>query len=191
MAKVHTGIDKLIIIGGSAGSLEPLIGILSALPSGYPHPIVVVLHRKASDDDLLATLLTHKTALEVRAAEDKDALSTLGIFLAPGDYHLLFEADGTMALDESEKIAFSRPSIDVSFQSAAAIYGSSLICILLSGANADGTEGLLEVRKNGGLSISQLPASARVPFMPKHAIDHHAADKVMDIPAIAGFLLDL
>jgi two-component system chemotaxis response regulator CheB len=188
MEKVKAGIDKLIVIGGSAGSLDAIFRIIPRLPAAFPHPIVVILHRKDSGDSLLSELLATKTPLIIKEIEDKDALTPGIIYIAPGDYHLLFEEDGALALDDSEKVAFSRPSIDVSFQSAAEAYGSSLTCILLSGANSDGTAGLLQAKKAGGVTIVQSPADARVSYMPQYAIDQQAADHILDAAGIIAFL---
>ena len=188
MEEITLGPGKLIIIGGSAGSLEVLFRIIPGLRSDLPHPIVIVLHRKASTDTQLIDLLSSKTSLQVKEIEDKDSLDEGSIFIAPGDYHLLFEKDGTLALDDSEKVAFSRPSIDVAFQSAAEAYGERLISILLSGANADGSAGMETVKATGGVTIVQSPDSAEVAYMPQQAIDRQVADLVLDVQGILDFL---
>jgi two-component system chemotaxis response regulator CheB len=136
----------------------------------------------------LTDLLGAKTSLLIREIEDKDMLVNGCIFLAPGDYHLLFEKDGSLSLDDSEKVAFSRPSIDVAFQSAADAYGAATICLLLSGANADGAAGMAQVQAAGGITVAQSPESAEVPYMPQQAIDRQVADYVLDVQGIVEFL---
>ena len=113
------------------------------------------------------------------------------IYFAPGDYHLLIENDRTFSLDFSEKIHFSRPAIDVSFQTGAEAFGSRTIGILLSGASKDGTEGLRAINKVGGMTIIQAPASSAVDFMPAHALKYASPKVVSEIRDIAGFINEL
>lgn len=180
--------DQLIIIGGSAGSLEVLLYVLPELNIQLSIPIVIVLHRKATNDTMLPQLLASKTKIPVQEVEEKSAIRNNCIYIAPADYHLLIEKDKTFSLDFSEKVNYSRPSIDVSFQSAAEVYGPGLTAVLLSGANTDGTEGLREVKKNGGKAIVQDPESAEVDFMPKAALEAKVTDLTLGIPEIAIFL---
>lgn len=174
---------KLIVIGGSAGSLDVILKILPALMISNA-ALVFVLHRKSSADSTLIDLLAAKTHLPVKEVEEKDMVTAANIFVVPGDYHLLFETDFTFSLDYSEKINYSRPSIDVVFQSASDVYGENLLCILLSGANADGTEGMKYAKENKAVTVAQLPSSAEVPYMPEQAIAAQAADYIYDIPEI-------
>lgn len=171
---------KLLIIGGSAGSLEVLMKIFPKLEIIDSFAIVIVLHRKSSEDTLLEELFALKTKIPVREVEDKTALQPGNIYIAPSDYHLLFEKNGLLSLDISEKINFSRPSIDVSFESAAEVYGESVVGILLSGANADGTDGLNAIKKLGGKIIIQKPESSKIPFMPRNAILNTSPDYILD-----------
>lgn len=179
---------KCVVIGGSAGSLQVILYILSHLRTNFPIPVIIILHRKNDHESELIEVLRYRTGLIVKEAEDKETIQAGTVYLAPADYHLLIEKSQTIALDGSEKVHFSRPSIDVTFQSAADTYGPGLIAILLSGANTDGTEGLHHVRKNGGLLIVQAPADAITPFMPQNAIDHRLADQVLDTKGITAFL---
>ncbi|MBS1585601.1 MAG: chemotaxis protein CheB [Bacteroidetes bacterium] len=188
MAQGEIGISKLVLIGGSAGSLEALLDIVSNLDSAMQIPIILVLHRKSSSDSLLSDLLSTKTKIAVKEIEDKEKVQAAHIYVAPGDYHILFEADGTVALDDSEKVNYSRPSIDVAFESAAEIYGASLCCMLLSGANSDGTNGLRYVKERKGVAIAQAPQAAEVAFMPQNAIDNRVVDYVLDNKEIANYL---
>ena len=182
---------QAIVIGGSAGSLSVLFEIFPALPRDLNATIILVLHRKNSSDSSLSTLLATKTRLPTKEVEDKDEILPGNIYLAPADYHLLLEKNYTFSLDYSEKINFSRPSLDVTFESAADIFGSSLVAILLSGANEDGTSGMKAVKKAGGLTIVQKPESAQMSFMPQHAINNVDIDKIMDINEIATFINSL
>jgi two-component system chemotaxis response regulator CheB len=188
MAKGKNSLRHIILIGGSAGSLDVLFEVIPGLRSDFAYPIIIVIHRKASQDDTLTDLLMLKTSLCIKEVEDKDPILPGCIYIAPGDYHLLFEKDGSLALDASEKVAWSRPSIDVAFQSAALCYGNSAIAILLSGANTDGTEGLKAVKASGGHTIAQLPSDAAVAYMPQHAIDAQAANQVLASEDILAYL---
>lgn len=174
---------KVLIIGGSAGSLDVLLKILPSLqiPS---FAIVIVLHRKHTDDNTLEELIAVKAQIPVKEVEDKVALEPGFIYIAPSDYHLLFEKNGLLSLDTSEKINYSRPSIDVAFESASDVYGKSLVGILLSGANADGTEGLIAIKNAGGTIIVQQPETADMPFMPNNAIEHTSPNYILDVSEI-------
>ncbi|EHQ31170.1 chemotaxis protein CheB [Mucilaginibacter paludis] len=179
---------QCIIIGGSAGSLEVMMFILTRLETNFSIPIIIVLHRKYNHDSALIEVLSHKTKLHVKEAEDKEQIKPGVIYIAPADYHLLVESNHSFSLDCSEKVQFSRPSIDVSFQTAAEAYGPGLLAILLSGANADGTEGFMHVRRNGGVLIAQNPSDALVPFMPQSAINEGLADFVLNRQEISKLL---
>lgn len=179
---------KLLIIGGSAGSLEVLMKILPGLNTLPSFAIVLVLHRKSTEDTTLEELIAIKTNIPVREVEDKTPLLPGYLYVAPSDYHLLFEKNDVLSLDISEKVNYSRPSIDVSFESAAEIYGESLVGLLLSGANADGTEGLLAIKKAGGTTVVQNPESAQMPTMPQNAITYTAPDYILDVEHILKFI---
>ncbi len=176
---------SLLIIGGSAGSLAILLKLLPDLRSDLSFPLIVVLHRKSSSDSVLAHLFASKTALVVKEAEEKDIMVPGCIYIAPADYHLLVEKDHTLSLDFSEKVNFSRPSIDVTFETAAEAYQSRLTCMLLSGANGDGTEGLKVVKSFGGVVIVQNPQTAQVAYMPEQAIASVKADYIIDADKLA------
>jgi len=150
--------------------------------------MVIVMHRKSSEDNLLEELIAAKTAVPVQQVEDKTIMSPGFIYVAPSDYHLLFEKNGLLALDTSEKINYSRPSIDVSFESAADVYGPAAIAILLSGANNDGTGGLKAIKAAGGIIVVQDPESTVMPFMPRNAMMNMSPDHVMDIPQLTAFI---
>lgn len=179
---------KLLIIGGSAGSLEVLMKILPGLSAIPSFAIVLVLHRKSTEDATLEELIAIKTNIPVKEVEDKTPILPGYLYVAPSDYHLLFEKNDVLSLDISEKVNYSRPSIDVSFESAAEAYGESLVGLLLSGANSDGTEGLLAIKNAGGTTVVQNPESAQMPTMPQNAITYTAPDYILDVEHILKFI---
>lgn len=182
---------RALVIGGSAGSLQVLFNLLPLLQNDLPFAIIVVLHRRHSADSALSDLLSTKTTLPTREIEDKDMIRQGHIYLAPADYHLLIEKQEFFSLDYSEKVNFSRPSIDVTFESAAEVYGSSLVALLLSGANEDGTKGLSYVKKAGGTTLVQNPDTAQMPYMPHYAIMHTVIDHVLDVRQMSHYINNL
>jgi len=189
MAQDEIGRFKVIAIGGSAGSLHVILTILTALPSPLAALIIIVVHRRNGVDSILETLLSTRTKLAVKEVEDKQPIHINTIYIAPPDYHLLVENEDCFSLDSSEKINFSRPSIDVCFESIAAVFGSRVTGILLSGANADGAAGLAAIRKMGGYTIVQNPVTAEVDFMPRQAIALGTPDEIVDAGAMAERIL--
>lgn len=179
---------KVVIIGGSAGSLNALMQILPDLSQLNGFAVVIVLHRKSTDDQTLEELIALKSSITVKIVEDKVPLVPGYIYVAPSNYHLLFERNDTLSLDISEKINYSRPSIDVSFESASEIYGEALVGILLSGSNTDGTYGLKAIKAAGGTIVVQNPTVAEMPFMPHNAILNTNPDFVLDNQEILELL---
>jgi two-component system, chemotaxis family, protein-glutamate methylesterase/glutaminase len=176
---------ELVIIGGSAGSLEAFLEMVPHLPADTGLVYLLVLHRKNSDS-VLTSLLSEKTSMAVKEAEEKESIMPGTLYIAPADYHLLIEQTRTFSLDDSEKVNYSRPSIDVSFESAAEVYGPKLIGILLSGANSDGALGLKSILEAGGRTIVQDPQEASVSYMPQSAITEGAAEFVARAGDIAA-----
>lgn len=185
------GSRKLVVMGGSAGSLQALFVILDNLDKEFNIPILIVLHRVTSSDTGLQDVLATKTKLSVVEIEEKDMITEGYVYICPADYHVLVEPDGTFALDASEKVNFSRPSIDVVFSAVADVFQNNTIAVLLSGANADGTSGLMAVREKKGIVIVQDPADAQVPFMPEHALKLLEPDQLLPAKDIARYLNDL
>ncbi len=184
-------LEKFVIIGGSAGSLEVLLQILPKLENIDTIAILLILHRRNSDDNVLEELLRMKSGLKVKEIEDKTPIKAGRVYVAPPDYHLLVETNLSFALDFSEKINYSRPSIDVGFESAATVFGSKLVAILMSGANNDGTAGLIAVKRQNGIVIIQSPETAEVPYMPTFAINNIDADHILSPTAITSFIRNL
>ena len=180
--------ERCVVIGGSAGGLKPILYILSHLKPDFTIPVIIILHRKNDSASTLTDVINNCTHLKVKEAEDKEQILPGTVYVAPANYHLLVEKEHSFSLDISEKVNFSRPSIDVTFHTAAEAYGSSLTGIILSGANDDGTDGLRVIRKNKGTLIVQDPKTAAVAIMPQNAIDHGFADHVLSPKDIADLL---
>ena len=179
----------LVVVGASWGGLAALQAILRVLPGDFAAPMVVTQHRSArSDDTVLPMLLDANTPLTVHDAEDKDTLERGTVLIAPPDYHLLVE-QGTVALSCDEPVAFSRPSIDVCFESAAEAYGERVAGVVLTGANADGAAGLAMIRRRGGLALIQDPATAERPEMPQAALDAVPDAEVVALKAMGARLV--
>lgn len=157
---------QLVMIGGSAGSLEVILELLPGLNANLSFPVVIVLHRRSVTPLGIESLLSYKTDLKVREIEDKMPMKPGEIFIAPVDYHLLVEAGESFALDLSEKVHYSRPSIDVALESACDVYGENMCGILLSGANTDGAEGMSCIAGKGAMVAIQEPSSCLVDVMP-------------------------
>jgi two-component system, chemotaxis family, protein-glutamate methylesterase/glutaminase len=184
-------IIELVIMGGSSGSLDAILKILPKLSLDFVIPIIIVLHRSIASDSVLEEVLASRTHLKVIEAQEKEIISPGHIYIAPPDYHLLIEKDHTLSLDYSEKVNYSRPSIDVSFESAADVYEDKLACIILSGANGDGAKAVLYAKSLGSKIIIQDPAEAIVSFMPEQAIEYTSVNNVLSIREIILFLNSL
>lgn len=182
---------KAVAIGASAGAVQALLAILPALPARFPLPVLVVVHVPPDRDNALAPLLQAKCKLTVKEAEDKEPIEGGAIYLAPSDYHLLVEADRTLSLSTDELVNYSRPSIDVLFESAADAYGAELLGVILTGANHDGAAGLKAVRDAGGRTIVEDPAGAYATAMPLAALQACPSAITMNIDAIASYLSSL
>ncbi|GEM_PF-96362 len=161
-----SGPFNAVAVGGSSGSLAALLDILPRLTGDFPWPVLAVVHLHPRQKGGFVDLLDRRCSLRVKEAEDKEALAPGYVYFAPADYHLLLEPGLTLALSSDDKVRFSRPSIDVLFESAALACRSRLIGVLLSGAGDDGAEGLCRIREQGGLVVVQDPARAEHPAMP-------------------------
>ena len=182
---------EALVIGGSAGSLDVLLKVLPGINPLLPFPIIIVLHRKSGKDSMLSDLLSTRTQLMVKELEEKENIAPNHIYIAPPNYHVLIENNRTFSLDASEKVNFSRPSIDVTFESASEVYTENLVCLLLSGANSDGAKGLQKVKENGGMVIIQNPDSAIVPFMPEYALENGDSDAILHPNEMANYINQL
>ena len=169
-ARLRSAQPAVIAVGASAGALDALRDLLPRLPTNFPVPIVVVVHVPSDRESGLPAVLARECRVAVVEAEDKMPLVAGRVAFAPPDYHLLVEAHGALALSADPPVQFSRPSIDVLFESAAEAYGPRAFGILLSGANADGARGLARIAGAGGLTWVQSPENARVSTMPEAAL---------------------
>ncbi|MDP9194276.1 MAG: chemotaxis protein CheB [Acidobacteriota bacterium] len=181
---------ELIVIGCSMGGMHALQIIFNALPKDFPTPIAVVQHRYRTSNEGLPAFLRRHTQLQVVDTTDKEWIKPGTVYLAPANYHLYVER-GELSLSVDEAVAYSRPSIDVLFESAADAYGSGLIGVVLTGANADGARGAERIKKRGGFVIVQDPATAESPAMPSAAIDAARVDRILPLDRIGPFLVEL
>jgi two-component system, chemotaxis family, protein-glutamate methylesterase/glutaminase len=179
---------QALVIGGSAGAIDVLGTLLPALPAGLSVPVVVVVHVPPDRPSYLPEVLGARTVLPVREAEDKEPVEPGVIYVAPPNYHLLVERSHRFALSVDAPVHFSRPAIDVLFESAAVAWGEGLAAVLLTGASADGAIGLERVRASGGLTAVQAPDSATARTMPDAALARMAPDHVL-APEPLGALL--
>jgi two-component system chemotaxis response regulator CheB len=177
-----------VVIGASAGALDALSNILPSLPEHYAAPVLVVVHLPPDKDSVLAELLQAKCKVVVREAEDKDHIEAGHVYIAPPDYHMLVEATRDIALSGDEPVLFSRPSIDVLFESASDIYGDRLLGVVLTGANEDGAAGLKTIIDAGGTGIVQTPETASSSMMPQAALKIAKGSQALTLPQIARYL---
>lgn len=179
---------RAIVIGASAGGVQALSWILTALPPHFAHPILIVLHVPQRNENPLIELLRLRCLLEVKEAEDKEALQQGTVYFAPPGYHLLVEKNMAIALTSDEPVNYSRPAIDVLFETAADALGPELTGIVLTGANHDGAEGLRAIWAAGGTVIVQDPVTAEMPTMPRAALEACPAARCLSIDEIVKYL---
>lgn len=180
-----------IVIGGSAGVLEVLRVVLAGLPASLSIPVVIVLHLPARSHSLVHESLQPVSALPMSQGDDKEPLGGGHVYFASPGYHLLVETDRRFAMSIDEPVHFSRPSIDVLFESASDAYGRALLGILLTGASADGAAGLQTIHARGGMTVVQTPESCEAATMPLAALDLFRPDYVLAPSAIASLLATL
>jgi two-component system, chemotaxis family, protein-glutamate methylesterase/glutaminase len=180
-----------VVIGASAGGVDALSVLLPALPPTSRAAVFVVLHLPRDRPSLLSEIFARKCALPVREAEDKESVAAGTVYFAPSNYHLLLDRGPQMALSTDDLVHFSRPSIDVLFESAADVYGNRLLGIILTGANEDGAAGLAAVHDGGGITVVQTPTTARSPQMAISALKMRPAHLVLPLDRIAALLTTL
>jgi two-component system chemotaxis response regulator CheB len=180
-----------VVIGVSTGGVEALKVLLPALPASFPLPIAIVQHRDRRSDGFLADYLNARTRIAVSEAEDKEPFCAAHAYLAPAGYHLLIESDRSLSLTVDERVNYSCPSIDVLFESAANVYAQSLIGVVLTGANADGAQGLKAIKARGGLAVVQDPQTAAATTMPRAALEATPVDHVVALERIAPLLTQM
>lgn len=184
----------LIVIGASTGGIDALMKLLPALSSQAECPILVAQHVLAEGSSCFSDLLTPvcQKAI-VKEAEERTLIQDKFIYIAPADYHVLVEANHTISLSKDDKVNFSRPSIDVLFESAADVYGDQVVGILLTGASDDGAKGMAKIHQYGGATIVQNINEAKMPTMPQSAIELGVVDfelTLAEIPAVVRKLIE-
>ncbi len=180
-----------IVIGASSGGVEALSVLLPSLPARLRLPVFVVLHLPPDRPSRLADIFSRKCAVPVREAEDKLPVEAGTVYFAPPDYHLLLDVGPTLALSADEAVNYSRPSIDVLFESARDIYGHRLLAMLLTGASHDGAAGIHAIRFAGGCAVVQRPDTAQAPLMPESALKRGPVDFVLTLEEIAALFQTL
>lgn len=186
---MNDAVARAVVIGASAGAIQALSEILPALPADFSLPILIVVHVPADRSNILAPLFDKKCEMAVREAEDKEPALGGMIYFAPPGYHLLVEAEGTLSLSSDEEVLYSRPSIDVLFESAADAYGPAVIGIILTGANCDGAKGLKAIAAAGGTALVQEPDNAYASAMPRAALAECSTARAMSLAEIVNFLV--
>jgi two-component system chemotaxis response regulator CheB len=182
---------QAVVIGVSAGGMEALITILPELPCDFPLSVIIVQHTHPTSDDFLARYLDERCCVKVKQADEKEKVLPGVVYLAPANYHLLVETDKTLSLSTELPVSFARPSIDVLFETVADAYGEKAVGVILTGANHDGSQGLLKIKKAGGLAVVQDPETAEAVAMPQAAIETVQPDHILPLKKIGSFLKGL
>jgi two-component system chemotaxis response regulator CheB len=182
---------KLVVIGVSAGGIVAMKTLFGALPRNFALPIVVVHHVLAEARSSVSTLLGSGSAMHIKEAEEGERLVAGTVYIAPPNYHLLVERDGTLALSTEALVNFARPSVDVLFESAALAFRAGVIGVVLTGANSDGAAGLRAIQLRGGLAVVQDPDDAEIDSMPRAALEAVEANRICTLDALAGVLQQL
>ena len=175
----------VVVIGASAGGLAAVSAVLAGLPASFPAPVALVLHLSPDHPSLLAGVLSRCTRLPVCWAADGERMERGTVYVAPPDRHLVFAGDGAVSLLHSAPVHFARPSVDPLFASAAHTFGERTLGVILSGNGYDGSGGVAEVHRLGGVVIAQDEASSQYFSMPQHAIESGGVSFVLPLTAIA------
>lgn len=180
---------KAIVIGVSAGGMAALTKLLPMLPETFSLPVIIVQHLHPNQGEFYIQYFNERTFLTVKEADEKENVRPGYIYFAPPNYHLLIEEDRTFSLSLDERVNYSRPSIDVLFESAADTYCPELIGIILTGANNDGADGLRLIKERKGMTIVQSPSDASSPFMPRAAINATKPHYILPLEDMGALLL--
>jgi two-component system chemotaxis response regulator CheB len=182
--------SKIIIVGGSAGSFQTVLNLISRIPDKYRHTIVFCLHRLKSVKKGFAEALNVKSSNPVTEPYDKEKIKAGRLYLAPSNYHLIIEEDKTFSLSTECVINHSRPSIDLTFSSAGRVYGKQATGVLLSGANRDGSAGLKIMEEFGSKIIIQNPCDCQVDTMPKYGVENTSKAILLNTCEIVEYILN-
>lgn len=180
-----------IVVGASAGGVSALLAVFGALPADYTIPLLCVLHLPDGRHSQLAEVFSRRLQRPVQEARDKEPVRPGVIYVAGPSYHLSVERDRSLSLSQEDRVHFSRPSIDILFESAADAYGEGLVGVLLTGANEDGARGLARIKHNGGTTVIQDPHEAQVAVMPEAALALHRPDHILPLNGIGQLLAKL
>lgn len=181
----------IIALAASAGGLSALSQVLSGLPKDFPIPIAVVQHLDPRHRSLMAEILSHRTGLCVKQAEDGEELREGTVYIAPPNKHLLVNSDGTCTLAQTELVHFVRPSADLLFESVAASFKDRAIAVVLSGSGSDGAMGVQAIKKMGGTVIASDERTSEFFGMPGAAIGTDSVDFVLPLGEVAPALITL
>ncbi|RMT84222.1 chemotaxis protein CheB [Pseudomonas viridiflava] len=182
---------EAIVVGASAGGVEALLRIFSGLRPGFSLPILTVLHLPDDRRSQLASVFQNRLSIPVKEADDKETIVPGTLYFAPSGYHLSIEADRTLSLSQEDRVFYSRPSIDILFDSASDAYGERLAGVLLTGANNDGAQGLLQIKKYRGFTVIQDPRLAQASTMPEAALALQSPDYLLSLDEIGQLLVEL
>lgn len=180
---------KAVVIGGSAGSFQSITKILSLIPSDFPLPMFLCLHRLKHVRNGFVEALSIKSNKVIVEPYDKESIKKGGVYLAPANYHMCLDLGNTLSLATDELINNSRPAIDLTFETSSYVYREKLVGILLSGANKDGAAGMARVKEKNGLTIVQDPLESMINAMPNAALAATEIDLVLKVDEIIDFLL--
>jgi two-component system, chemotaxis family, protein-glutamate methylesterase/glutaminase len=182
---------KAIVIGASAGGMDAIRKILNQLPVPSKMAVIIVQHISPRSENYWLKILAKACKMDVKEAEEKETIKNDTVYVAPPGYHLLVEKSFDLSLSSDEQVNYSRPSIDVLFETAADAYKDALIGIVLTGANKDGSEGLKKIKLNGGLTIVEDPQSAEVNTMPLAAAKIAEPHHILPLEKIAELLISI
>lgn len=182
---------EAVVVGVSTGGTKALPRFLSALPENFPAAVIVVQHRAPSGDIFYTSYLNNYCFSPVKEAEDKELIEPGVVYVSPADYHLLVEKNRMFSFSCEGPVRYSRPSIDVLFETAASAYRDALVGVVLTGANNDGSHGVQVIKKMGGITLAQDPEEAEASQMPQAAIDTGKIDIVLPLAELSAFLIQL
>lgn len=182
---------RAVVMGLSSGGMDAMKMIFSALPEDFSIPIAIVQHISPRSDSEWIQILNNQYRICIKEAEEKEDLRSGTVYLAPPNYHLLMEKNGSFSLSVDERVSYARPAIDVLFETAAEAFGEEVIGVVMTGSNHDGSAGLKKIKECGGVTIVQDPKTAFSSYMPQEAINRVAPDHVLDLQGIIEFLKSL
>lgn len=182
---------EIVALAASAGGLNAIGQILENLPANFPAAIALVQHLAPQHRSLMADILSRKTTLHVKQAEEGDSIAAGTVYIAPPNRHLLVNPDKTLSLTQTELVHFLRPSADLLFESVAASYKDRAIAVVLSGTGNDGAMGVQAIHTMGGTVIAQDEATSEFFGMPSAAIQTGVVDFVLPLPQIADALMSI